>query len=953
METTATTESEQARPAGVASLADALGVGLGLLAGIFIVVRPGSQISPYSGEAAFAGLIATVFGCVVVAQALIHPRRQTVRFGRALPAALTAWLALFAVGLWRSSNFGAGIPMAANAGLYAMMLLCGFFLARLEPLLSGAIVRGIVGMAAVEAFAGCWQRFVGLPLLQAQVATGAIPLPEKMKSGLGLARLAGLLGFGSFENPNSLAGYLLIGLFLLLGVLWRSGGASKAEPAQMQPPQSKAPAIFGWLVIVLILAGLGSTGSKGGMAAAVAGLWFFAAQWLALKAPQYRRLLGILTIAGVAAVVALLALGTFGALWPRPFGFSMEARLDYWRSALAMWKEHPFGGVGLGGFTDNYPLFKMPMGEEVRDTHNDFLQLAAELGLLAPFIYGAIWWLVVRPNSNEGLKDVKQPATGLFHTFQLSSAGPPVLRSRTDFRDTAPGQAGNAERRRLLDLCVVIGGVLAFFLMDYGFEWFESEHVFNFMHGKRELVTTLGVLHTMALPIVFAVTVMALQPLVLRLNEGWTFGCRAAIGAVLVHELVDFDFRAPATMTAIFLCGGLLAGARAAELPGGSRAGWFASRRPGLALLALVLLLAPAIAWIPLRSGRPRANAETLEDEIVARMKKAELNGAESPEGQSIPQIRADILDQRKQARDAAPFDAETWLDLGNAYELLPPSRATAQHRNEALVCYEKAVQLRPLSFNPKMVLGEFFMRHAFNDLSSHDADAAREKFKKAREAFAAASARYPLCPGLKLSEGDAALMSGDAAGAGEAYAKAFAIDQRIDDNTTRLSAIFTDPRPGAFPRNGFEGEKFIVTKLAAAGQTEQLSPAQSFGMRVRLLTWLTWILHQNQLTPSLKGADLKGFRSELTSVAEQLAATAPGAPGKAHAALLRALATRMLADDDRNGRAALSDKLWNEAITLQKESLDKGQPGTPQRTFETIEKSYRKQPPNEKGGLQ
>ena len=32
--------------------------------------------------------------------------------------------------------------------------------------------------------------------------------------------------------------------------------------------------------------------------------------------------------------------------------------------------------------------------------------------------------LVVRQNSNEGLKGVKQPATGLFHTFQLSSVGP-------------------------------------------------------------------------------------------------------------------------------------------------------------------------------------------------------------------------------------------------------------------------------------------------------------------------------------------------------------------------------------------------------------------------------------------------------------------------------------------------------------------------------------------------
>src|SRR5581483_245936 len=94
------------------------------------------------------------------------------------------------------------------------------------------------------------------------------------------------------------------------------------------------------------------------------------------------------------AAVALLAAGTLGALGPQPFGLSMEVRLDYWRSALAMWKEHPLGGVGLGGFTENYPLFKMPMGEEVKDTHNDFLQHATELGMLAPLVYLAIWWFV-------------------------------------------------------------------------------------------------------------------------------------------------------------------------------------------------------------------------------------------------------------------------------------------------------------------------------------------------------------------------------------------------------------------------------------------------------------------------------------------------------------------------------------------------------------------------------
>ena len=47
----------------------------------------------------------------------------------------------------------------------------------------------------------------------------------------------------------------------------------------------------------------------------------------------------------------------------------------------------------------------------LRSTANDMLKFVAAN-------------LVVRPNSNEGLKGVKQPATGLIHTFQLSSVGP-------------------------------------------------------------------------------------------------------------------------------------------------------------------------------------------------------------------------------------------------------------------------------------------------------------------------------------------------------------------------------------------------------------------------------------------------------------------------------------------------------------------------------------------------
>jgi O-antigen ligase len=40
------------------------------------------------------------------------------------------------------------------------------------------------------------------------------------------------------------------------------------------------------------------------------------------------------------------------------------------------------GGVGLGGFAEHYTQFKTVLGEEVKEVHNDYLQLLSEMGFL-------------------------------------------------------------------------------------------------------------------------------------------------------------------------------------------------------------------------------------------------------------------------------------------------------------------------------------------------------------------------------------------------------------------------------------------------------------------------------------------------------------------------------------------------------------------------------------------
>ena len=63
---------------------------------------------------------------------------------------------------------------------------------------------------------------------------------------------------------------------------------------------------------------------------AAAGAWFFAVQRLGLRYPQWKRAFFALTAAGVAVIIAALAVGMLGyGTWPR----SLEVRFEYWRAA--------------------------------------------------------------------------------------------------------------------------------------------------------------------------------------------------------------------------------------------------------------------------------------------------------------------------------------------------------------------------------------------------------------------------------------------------------------------------------------------------------------------------------------------------------------------------------------------------------------------------------------------
>jgi tetratricopeptide (TPR) repeat protein/O-antigen ligase len=79
---------------------------------------------------------------------------------------------------------------------------------------------------------------------------------------------------------------------------------------------------------------------------------------------------------------------------------SLGIRLDLWRNTLAMVGDHPVAGVGLGNFRIEFPPYSnrvVPVAWfgaklQPKHTHNDYLQILAELGIVG---FGLMAWLLV------------------------------------------------------------------------------------------------------------------------------------------------------------------------------------------------------------------------------------------------------------------------------------------------------------------------------------------------------------------------------------------------------------------------------------------------------------------------------------------------------------------------------------------------------------------------------
>jgi putative inorganic carbon (hco3(-)) transporter len=249
--------------------------------------------------------------------------------------------------------------------------------------------------------------------------------------------------FGTFGQPNPFGGMMGLLAPLAFGAavgagahLWRTW----RQGHQLDQRQAAA-AVFFLLCTALFSAGVIMSWSRGAWLGLAAGL---AAVLLALPRKPAHSVLMLAGIAGLSAGLWISGLlpasitdrlasaftDTFSASDVRGVditsaNYAVVERLAHWQAAFSMAEARPFTGVGLGGYENAYPDFrlinwKFPLGH----AHNFYLNVFAETGIIGLVGYLVMWggilWLTWRARAHPDAS-ARGVVIGLFGTWTYFS----------------------------------------------------------------------------------------------------------------------------------------------------------------------------------------------------------------------------------------------------------------------------------------------------------------------------------------------------------------------------------------------------------------------------------------------------------------------------------------------------------------------------------------------------
>ena len=222
--------------------------------------------------------------------------------------------------------------------------------------------------------------------------------------------------YGTFEQPNPYAGYLgliaPVALALALSVFERPGSAGQGRGilSLALVLDELRENWLTWLALASLIAvgaGLGMSWSRGawlGFGAAVviitlirsrqSAVFFIAVILFAITIGSLggARLLPESVVQRLTSFVPFLGVRDVGAVEVNDDNYASVERLAHWQSALDMWRDRPWLGVGFGNYEAAYAEYALPKWPlALGHAHNYYLNIAAETGLVGLLAYLLLW----------------------------------------------------------------------------------------------------------------------------------------------------------------------------------------------------------------------------------------------------------------------------------------------------------------------------------------------------------------------------------------------------------------------------------------------------------------------------------------------------------------------------------------------------------------------------------
>jgi putative inorganic carbon (HCO3(-)) transporter len=328
---------------------------------------------------------------------------------------LAAWLARYAVFRQvptRKSPFAVPVIVFVTATLYSLLNATSLPLAAKELakwLEVAAVIAFVHSAVPPRHIRPIVTSLLAAGLLQAMLGIYQF-VTQSGPEGFLLGRF--MRAYGTFQQPNPFAGYLGLVAPLALAFALNLLSPQAADGTSQAIGQDVWQRRFEWfslVTLVIVSAAIAMSWSRGAWLA-------FAAAVVVVSIAQSRR--GRLVFAALLAVVAMAGILVGAAALPQPVvqrltgfvpfvgvsdiaavevtddNYAALERLAHWQSALAMWRDHPWLGVGFGNYGtaySQYALAKWPVA--LGHAHNYYLNIAAETGLLGLIAYLLLWGL--------------------------------------------------------------------------------------------------------------------------------------------------------------------------------------------------------------------------------------------------------------------------------------------------------------------------------------------------------------------------------------------------------------------------------------------------------------------------------------------------------------------------------------------------------------------------------